>query len=626
MSKHSSTKTLLEDSLTQAKIVFCLVNEMGVLKFVNAGWSDLSGVSVKDSLQRNINDFFHEEEHDLHLKNINAVLYTDKRIVHSSARLRMQDTAEIVVDMVYFLLKDDAEPTIGIVFSPAKTMYIGQDLFLQNTLLTDWMKDAPDIIYVLDSERKILFLNNTLLQILSYDEDDLRGNFFHTIIHPEDIERVEQLFHRQMEQGVSQMYLEFRMVTRADEWIWVGQKTSLLLKDEKPVGLLAIARDYSVQKRVEEELLASERRYWLAFETALEGAFFADRRGIIRYVNPAGCAMTGYTWDELIGSPFTRFIDPSREESATHQFNQVIESRQPLRAEFVIRRKLGGHISTSTKLSLIDLEGEVLVVVMLDDATDSRLLEKEVNAAHRQERLHVETLEEINKLKTRMLSAVSHEFRTPLSSIIGFTSTILETDDLDSPSLKKYLTIVHQQANRLARLVEEMLDLSLFESQKMLLRLRDVPMHEVASEVMTRLQESAQKKNMKLRFEEKNTRRPIKADRNRIEQVVYNVLDNAIKYSPIDTEVYLVVIYDADAVRIVCVDSGMGMSVEEIARAYESFYRSLRISEGIPGTGLGLTIAREIIHAHHGTIEIDSEIDSGTTVTITLPYSLHSTK
>ena len=225
-----------------------------------------------------------------------------------------------------------------------------------------------------------------------------------------------------------------------------------------------------------------------------------------------------------------------------------------------------------------------------------------------------------------MLSAVSHEFRTPLSSIIGFTSTILETDDLDSPSLKKYLTIVHQQANRLARLVEEMLDLSLFESQKMLLRLRDVPMHEVASEVMTRLQESAQKKNMKLRFEEKNTRRPIKADRNRIEQVVYNVLDNAIKYSPIDTEVYLVVIYDADAVRIVCVDSGMGMSVEEIARAYESFYRSLRISEGIPGTGLGLTIAREIIHAHHGTIEIDSEIDSGTTVTITLPYSLHTTK
>lgn len=602
-------------SLERSKDVFLVLDAKRYIEFVNDAWEKLTGFKKSEMHGQSIEEQLHPDDREANLQKIYAVANGDAPFATISARLRYAGDGYVDTQIIVHRVQAH---TGGIALL-AMIVQSSASVAAQESPREEWLDASADILYKMDVDARFTYMNQTGLHTFGYAHSDLRHVTLGTLVLQDDFERVTQFFHRQFEQRVMHTYLEFRMVTRWGEWIWVGQNTNLVLDGDTPTGLFCIARDITVQKRAEDELLTSERRYWLAFETALHGIYFADRKGLIRYINPAMTRLTGFHRDELLGYTFLKYLEPSLKDAYARQFYELIASHAPMQGEYLIISREGKHIFTEMQMYVIDIDGEPLVVTHVKDVTEQRLREHATLTERDSDRMRLETLEEINRLKTRVLSAVSHEFRTPLASIIGFTSTILDTPDMEPASVQKYLKVVLQQGRRLNGLVDEMLDLSLLESRRMILRIKEYDLVELVSEIIDSLQSSAAKRQITFTLRRPQSPVLCRGDQNRMEQAIHHVIDNAVKYSFEKHEI-LVAIEQRNAAAVVTVTNrGMGIRTDEADRVFDAFFRSVAVSETIAGTGLGLTIAKEILEAHRGTIRIESIPQETTVVTMTFP-------
>lgn len=235
--------------------------------------------------------------------------------------------------------------------------------------------------------------------------------------------------------------------------------------------------------------------------------------------------------------------------------------------------------------------------------------------------------ERLENMRREFVANVSHELKTPITSIKSYTETILD-GRVDDPEIQKtFLEVVNTEADRMSRLVSDLLELSNFDSQSVKLKKQLYTMDDIIDNCILKIKVTADQKKQTII---KHYHRPsIQAflDKDKIEQVVLNILSNAIKYSSeagnIDIE--LRPGEKPGEFDLVVIDSGMGIPEEDLERIFERFYRVDKArSRALGGTGLGLSIAKEIIEAHEGSIRIESEYNYGTKVTITLPLDVNN--
>jgi two-component system sensor histidine kinase KdpD len=227
--------------------------------------------------------------------------------------------------------------------------------------------------------------------------------------------------------------------------------------------------------------------------------------------------------------------------------------------------------------------------------------------------------EQANALRLQFLAMISHELRTPLTSIKGFITTLLAEDvTWDPASQRDFLETANQETDRLRNLIEQLLDLSQLEARIMRIHPREHPLLEMVSNILNRLK--AATINHQLVLNISGNLPPVMADRRRIEQVLINLIDNAAKYSPPGTTIVLSAHRAGDFVQVDVSDHGPGISAEERAYVFDAFRRGREENtRRVRGAGLGLSICRGIIEAHHGRIWIDEDDGSGTTISFTLP-------
>jgi signal transduction histidine kinase len=210
---------------------------------------------------------------------------------------------------------------------------------------------------------------------------------------------------------------------------------------------------------------------------------------------------------------------------------------------------------------------------------------------------------------------VSHEVRTPLASVLGFTRLLLERDVTDADRLR-YLEIVDAEATRLATLVSDFLDARLIEEGQFALRREPFDLGALVREQaeLTLAHDESHELHLEL------PREPIEVDgdRSRLAQVVGNVLSNAVKYSPDGGLITVGAAADAGVARVWVADEGTGIAPEHRTQLFEPFYRGDAAAAGIPGTGLGLAVSRRIVEAHDGRIGFDP-LDRGTRFWFDLP-------
>lgn len=227
-------------------------------------------------------------------------------------------------------------------------------------------------------------------------------------------------------------------------------------------------------------------------------------------------------------------------------------------------------------------------------------------------------LKKLEQVRKDFVANVSHELKTPVTSIKGFTETLLD-GAMETKSLReKFLTIISKESERLQRLIQDLLELSRIEQQYFTLNWQMIDMEEVLAEVIDLLGEKAKEKNVLLELNIKGDP-VIEGDSERLKQVVINLVTNAIMYTPSDGKVTNALEGKENEVKLKVIDTGRGMSETDLPRIFERFYRVDRArSRQSGGTGLGLAIVKHLIEAHHGSIEVKSELEIGTTFTITL--------
>jgi signal transduction histidine kinase len=337
--------------------------------------------------------------------------------------------------------------------------------------------------------------------------------------------------------------------------------------------------------------------------------------GAVRRYRPQAVAimLTGYASLEsaiaaLREGAYDYLIKPSDPEELRATVRRAVE-----------RRQLGRALDERVR----ELEDANARIAELN--TD---LERRVEAATAELRAAVERLEQLDELKSQFLSIASHELRTPITAVSGFAQLALrgvrerlggdqDAQNAELQRLTRQLTIIHDQSAKLGRLVRELLDVSRIQSGRLEFDLAPTDMGEVARAVV----EQAQMTSPRHRYEVKaEGRAVVMGDRDHLEQVVANLVDNAVKYSPDGGPVRVRVWREGDTVRCTVEDEGMGIAAGQMDQIFDLFFRTREAEvRRTPGLGLGLYITRGIVERHGGRIWAESEPGKPTRVHVALP-------
>lgn len=229
-------------------------------------------------------------------------------------------------------------------------------------------------------------------------------------------------------------------------------------------------------------------------------------------------------------------------------------------------------------------------------------------------------IKRLEQLRTEFVANVSHELRTPLTSIKGFIETLLEGAYSDQETCTRFLRIIEKESSRLENLINDLLDLSRIESGRVQPSNELVELPGLVESVLLSFETQAKNKEIKMAADFPNGFAPIKADKEMLRQVLINLIDNAIKYTPEGGSVTIRGHDLGDAVRVEVIDTGIGIPQEHLPRLFERFYRVDKArSRSLGGTGLGLSIVKHIVESHGGTVGVESELGQGTTVHFLLP-------
>lgn len=230
--------------------------------------------------------------------------------------------------------------------------------------------------------------------------------------------------------------------------------------------------------------------------------------------------------------------------------------------------------------------------------------------------------QKLENMRREFVANVSHELKTPLTSIKSYTETLLDGMLDDREISESFLGVVNSEADRMTRLVRDLLQLSNFDNRKTKWNMSNNDLVKLINQIVIKLHITAKNKNQELEFITEYDKLMADFDFDRIEQVLINIVSNAIKYTENNGEVKIYLENKDNNAYIKVKDTGMGIPEEDLPRIFERFYRVDKArSRELGGTGLGLSIAKEIVEAHNGSIEIHSEVNKGTEVVVIIPMN-----
>jgi len=236
------------------------------------------------------------------------------------------------------------------------------------------------------------------------------------------------------------------------------------------------------------------------------------------------------------------------------------------------------------------------------------------------EHLESERLDELNKLKSFFVSRVSHDFKNPLTSIKMFSELLQGNKNLSEQTKKEYLKVIEGESDKLAILINNVLDFSKIEKDAKVYCFERTDLNEIVEDVLRSLQYQIKMNNFKIELDLCMNCGKIDADKIAVEEAIVNLMTNAIKYSKEIKKIRIITSANDKYISVAIEDQGIGISGEELKNIFEPFFRSkYKEAKKVSGTGLGLTIVKHIMDAHNGSIDVKSELNKGSCFTLNFP-------
>jgi PAS domain S-box-containing protein len=377
-------------------------------------------------------------------------------------------------------------------------------------------------------------------------------------------------------------------------------------------GQAAIAVDRS---KAIEIFRKSEEKYRTFIETTNEGVWTLDSAEKTSYVNSHMAQMLGYTQDEMLGRSFFDFMGSSARNEAQKKLERLKTGTiETYDLQFL--RKDGKDLwAIVSSNPLFDYMGIYIGALgMVTDITERKYAQEL--------RIDKERLEYASKAKSEFLAGMSHELRAPLQTVLGFSQLLTEgvAGELNDKQ-KHYIENINNGGKFLLTLINDILDLSKIEAGKITLNIEKIPLRATVEETITLLKEKAMKHNIIIKKEFGSGLDFIEADRQRVKQILFNLLTNAIKFSKEEGGTVTITSKKIDEkVQISVSDTGIGIKPENMGKLFHKFEQLDKgISQKYGGTGLGLSITKQLVELHGGRIWAESKYGDGTTFIFQLP-------
>jgi PAS domain S-box-containing protein len=464
------------------------------------------------------------------------------------------------------------------------------------------IEGLPLAVYVESAERGLTYVGPQIESMIGYPPAAWLGteSLWRRILHADDRERVLAAYSAAVA-ARTPLSCEYRLIGPDGRVTWV-RDSSTVVGDGEGSSRQGFIVDITQLKWAEEQRERSAMLLRGLVDATVDGMCLTDRAGEIlianrplqRLVSGLGLAPEGPIHERLL-SIADRTTEPERYSRRMREL--AADPFTPSFDEFELARD--GRDLQGFTAPVIDGNGEYLGRVWtLRDVTEQR---------------------QLDRLRDALIATVSHELRTPLTSIMGYLELLGTGPDQLSSEDAGYIEVVSRNAIRLQHMVEDLLFLAQLDAGSFALDLEDADLVDLAGEAIEAAQPAAEAKNLILTLQHDQPAL-VNADCNRIGQALDNLISNAIKFTPAGGKVELLIENRDTTCALHVTDTGYGIPAAEQERLFERFFRSTTASiNSVPGTGLGLTIAKTIIERHGGSISFDSTEGRGTTFTISLP-------
>jgi len=500
-------------------------------------------------------------------------------------------------------------------------------------------EQSRDAIYITTREGKLAYINQSFLDLFGYTKEKITDlNAKDTYVNPDDRSR----FMKEIEQKQSVRDFEVRLRKKD------GSEMDCLITanvrqgdDGSTLGYQGIIRDITEQKRAQEKIkeysknlermveLRTRRLNQALYEaeeardrihgilqSVADGLIVTDINNRVILMNRAAEDLLGVRFSEVVDRP----IDFAIQKKTLRDRIKTILGKKETGYKFDF--ELPGEDTKHPRImrartSVIQGKSgeETCIATIMHDVTDER---------------------EVDRMKTEFISTAAHELRTPLTSIRGFSEILLTRNDIKQEEKKKFLSYINKQSVNLANIITDLLDISRIESS-LGFSLKEAPCNitDIIRGVVPYFQEQSPRHIFEVVLPEESVEMMV--DKEKIGQVLENILSNAVKYSPgggpiclsakliadshndSDLKYSKFKIQNSKCIEIGVADTGIGMTPGQVKRIFDKFYRANASGAAVPGTGLGMSIVKNLVEAHGGKVWVESKMAKGTTVRFTIP-------
>jgi PAS domain S-box-containing protein len=458
-----------------------------------------------------------------------------------------------------------------------------------------------DAIITTDLDGVITSWNSGAERLFGWRADEAVGRSIE-ILTPDDRRDEGRLAIERVAGGAGVVHFETIRQRKNGSLLDVSLTVSpILTLDNAVVGISKIARDITEHRKFEREAL----RLAAIVQFSDDAIVSKNLDGYIQTWNKSAERLFGYPAEEAIGRHITLIIPENRRDEETEVLRRIRAGQTVEHFETVRRRKDGSQIDISLTVSPIRRGSEIIGASKIArDITEQRRLRQEAVEA--------------NRLKDEFLATLSHELRTPLNTVVGYAA-MLQRGLLDESQRSKAVDVIHRNAQVLTDLVGELLDTSRIVTGKIRLVVGDCDLSSVVEQAVENIRPSASAKELRLdtAVERGVT---IRGDSERLQQVMWNLLTNAVKFTPAGGRIDVSLSTVDSCARILVRDTGAGMTADALPHVFQRFWQGNGKSREFGGLGLGLALSRNFVELHGGTIVARSEgTGRGAEIQVDLP-------
>ena len=485
----------------------------------------------------------------------------------------------------------------------------------QRFLLATEAADLGIWDYIVGTDKT--FYSRKWKSILGYYPDEImdKHSVWEELLHPEDKERMINYINNFIKSDLRVYEAEFRMKHKNGHYVWIKSRASVL-RDENGIAI----RMFGTHRDITEEK-KSEREYTKLHHAILQSpisVIITDTEGYIEFFNPAFCKITGWSDHEILGKKPNILKSGFQPPSFYERLWKTITAGNEWQGEFKNRKKTGEYYWELASISPIRNNFGTIThyVKISENITYMKKIERDLKKAKQEAEI-------ANNYKNHFLSNMSHEIRTPINTIIGF-SELMKNELLTAQKRNKYTEIIEENSQALLRLIDDIIDVAKIEANELKIRKEACSLGELFSELEMTYNNYLRRKqkNLELVFQlpEESHHDVIFTDPYRLKQILNNLYLNALKYTETGhIEIGYNIISD-NKLRFFVSDSGAGIPPERIKNIFKRFNYSDETTTTTVGSGLGLSISKDLALLLGGDINVKSVLGEGSVFYLTLPY------